>query len=275
MEIAVALRSGPNLTNFRSEALGQGAEALGHKVRRVERAEIVKGADLLIQTGFNASTALTSAIEAGIPYIIMEASPFRMTSIFDYVSYGYNGLAGGSWAPPPPDEERWHPPLQPEKTEGGIMIIGQKPTDHSLRGSDHVAWIEQKRRELPEAVFRPHPLMVPPDTLERIEEALEPIKEVHIYSSTVGVDAFLAGCQVRADTDLSWYGRADEDREAKAHRLAWRHFATHELSTEAGAQEILRGYEEAAARAAEGKIEHPRGKVDGTAICERYYQLGL
>lgn len=275
MKIVVALRSGLNATNPRSEALAKGAEALGHKVRRVERAEIVKGADLLIQTGFAASNALMSQIDAGKPYIIMEASPFRMKSVFEYTSYGYNGLAGGSWAPPPPEEERWYPPIQPEKTEGGILIVGQKPTDHSLRGSDHVRWIEEKRRLLPEADFRPHPLMAPPDSMERIEEALARYREVHIYTSTVGVDAFLAGCKVCATSDLSWYGRADEAREQKAHRLSWRHFSIPEMATPAGAEEALRGYDEAAARAAQGLREVPRGKIDGISICEKYYRSEL
>ena len=161
MKIAVALRDGPNLTNPRSECLIGPLEAEGHEVKRIGRGEVVKGADLLIQTGFAGSRALKSMIDQRLPYIIMEAPFWRdYYDVHASSSWGYNGLAGGAWAPSPPDEERPKPELKPMKAgTGPTIIIGQKPTDHSLRGSDHVKWILDVRSEVPEADFRPHPLM--------------------------------------------------------------------------------------------------------------------
>ena len=253
MRIVAGLRSGPNLTNVRTEALIGPLEEAGHQVEKVGRNEVVKGADLYVQTGFARSAALMSQIDAGLPYIIMEAPFWRD---FYYVhgvsSWGYNGLAGGAWVPDPPDKERDKPDLLPVKTgTGPTIVIGQKPTDHSLRGSDHVKWLMDVRSELPEADFRPHPLMVPPGTLEDISTVLERYHKVVCYTSTVGADALLAGCEVRADHPAC-IARGVTDREQWLHDL---------------------GYDEARERARLGGMEIPRPKVDGKSVEKAYYAI--
>jgi len=272
MKVVVGLRPQPNKTNMRSEALGTALEGAGHSVRYALRGDLVKGVDLYIQTGFAASRALESAIEAQIPYIIMEASPFRDLDINEYSSWGYNGLQGGAWRPSVPQEERPKPDLQPEHG-GGQVIIGQKPTDHSLRGSDHVEWICAKRLALPEADFRPHPLMVMEGTQEPIAVALQRYGEVFTYSSTVGVDAVVAGCKAYADSEQSLLRYYRGDREEFLHELSWFQALHSEYSSLV--PYIVSGYEEAHARMAQGQIEHPREKVDGAAVCEQYYRTRL
>jgi hypothetical protein len=274
MKIAVALRSGPNQTNVRSECIIPALIAAGHDVEIVDRAEVVKGADLLIQTGFAGSNALRSQIDARMPYIIMEAPFWRdYYDVHASSSWGYNGLAGGAWAPSPPDEDRPKPELKPMKAgTGPTIIIGQKPTDHSLRGSNHVKWITDVRAEIPEADFRPHPLMVSQGSLEPISEVLRRYVKVVTYTSTVGCEALVEGCQVRADhrTNLA-YGVGPGHRGEWHHGLSWRQ-STHD-SFGALVPYILSGYEEARDRANRGLVEHPREKVRDTAQEQAYYKL--
>jgi hypothetical protein len=274
MRIVAALRDGPNLTNVRTEGLIAGLEEHGHSVTRCGRGEIVEGADLLIQTGFAGSNALLSQIGSGKPYIVMEAPFWR-----DYYdahaasSWGYNGLAGGAFAPSPPDEERPKPELMPVKAgTGPTIIIGQKPTDHSLRGSNHVEWILNVKAELPEADFRPHPLMVPPNSLEPISSILERYKTVVTFTSTVGCEALVAGCEVRADGRESLaYGVGEQSRPRWHHDLSWRQ--AENFGFGALVPYILSGYDEARALAEEGKMEVPRAKVNNISIQQAYNKL--
>jgi hypothetical protein len=274
MRIAVALRSGPNLTNPRSECLIPALEALGHRVDRIDRGEVVKGADLLIQTGFAGSNALRSQIDNELPYLIMEAPFWRdFYDVHEASSWGYNGLAGGAYAPQAPNDERPRPPLKPMKAGAGpTIIIGQKPTDHSLRGSNHVEWIRSVRAEIPSADFRPHPLMVPSDTLEPIATVLERYVQVVTYTSTVGCEALVAGCQVRADhgSNLTC-GVTDEYRADWHHGLSWRQ-STHDTFGEL-VPHILSGYDEARSRARLGVVEEPRERVRDKRIEQEYYKL--
>jgi hypothetical protein len=264
MKIAVHLRDGHNRTNIRSESFAEGAKALGHEVVLMSRGDPSPDADLVVQTAFNASAALRSAVEHRQPYLIMEASPFRtMHSLEAYSSYGYNGLAGGAYRPKAPDDLRPCPSQAPAQTVGKTLIIGQKPTDHSLRGSDHVAWIEEKLAEYPEAILRHHPLMVP--TEDTIEEALQNVSKLITYTSTTAVDGRFAGCEVVIDGKGSW-------GELSTHDASWAVFSHQELLTERAVQHILTGYEEARELAQQGLVEIPRGKLDGQAISERYHK---
>jgi len=268
MKVAGHLRAGPNKTNRRTESLCTALSDYGLEVVYSERGVPVHDADLVVQTGFARSEALLDAIEREVPYIIMEASPFRTLDINEYSSWGYNGLAGGAWRPDPPSEERWKPELKPIH-DGDTLIIGQKPTDHSLRGSDHVKWLLERFEEYPQGRFRPHPLMVAPDSLIDLESDLASAGLVVTYTSTAGVDARIAGCRVRVDGRGSFAGNGDGDREEWLHRLSW-YQAKHEDYKEL-IPYILSGYDEALARAENGDQEIPRGRVDGPAICQRYY----
>jgi len=258
---------------MRSEALTDALGAKGHQIIRKGRDETIhKDADLYVQTGFAPSTGLLSAIERRIPYIIMEAPVFRSFDLDTHSSWGYNGLQGGAWHPPTPEEERDKPELQPSHG-GAKLIIGQKPTDHSLRGSDHVEWIRTKRLALPEADFRPHPLMVPRASLEPIESVLGAYGEVFTYSSTVGVDAVVAGCKAYADSEYSLLRYYTGSREDFTHELSW--WQAHHSGYNQLIEYILSGYAEAKDRISRGLCEIPTGRVNGQSIQQRYHQLVL
>jgi hypothetical protein len=157
------------------------------------------------------------------------------------------------------------------KTEGGILIIGQKPTDKSLRGADHVRWIEEKLQEYPDGVFRGHPLMEPGQV--SLDSQIAEARKVVTYTSTTAVEAAIAGCEVQVDGHGSWWSPFEgESREDTLHRLAWSAFTHNDYSRPTTASWIASGYEEAAERAKAGKVEVPMEKVDGQSICERYYQ---
>ena len=246
---------------------------MGHSVESIDRNQDAD-CDLLIQTGFAGTRALLSQIDKLKPYIIMEAPFFREGgALATHSSWGYNGLQGGAYRPTPPEETRWHPtPRELPEEATKDLIVGQKPTDHSLRGSDHVEWILSKRLLLPEADFRPHPLMEPSNTMVSIESALRLYRRVFIYTSTVGVDALLAGCEVHASNGCSLVGVEGDERtrEEILHDLSWGQ-ASHLRYNELG-EHILRGYGEARENARRGLFERPRGKIDGAAICEQYYR---
>lgn len=274
MRIAVALRSGPNQTNVRSECIIPALEDAGHKVVIIERGEVDKGADLLIQTGFAGSNALREQIDSWRPYIVMEAPFWRdYYDVHEASSWGYNGLAGGAWVPEAPDEERHRPPLEPMKSgTGPTIIIGQKPTDHSLRGDNHVEWIRSVKAEIPSADFRPHPLMVPHGSLEPISEVLKRYRTVVTYTSTVGCEALVQGCEVRADHRCNLaYGVDPEWRDEWHRGLSWRQ-STHDTFGEL-VPYMLSGYDEARERAQVGVFEHPREKIRDLAQEMAYYEL--
>jgi hypothetical protein len=272
MEISVHLRGGDNVTDMRTVALAKGISYLPHTVRVRSRGESAAGADLVVQTGFARSAALVDAIERGIPYLIMEAPCFR--DIYDVElasNFTYNGFQGGGTRPKAGKEPRKAPELQELRTEGSTLIMAQKPTDHSLRGSDHIAWLQEKLNEYPEAELRHHPIMVPPGHNEPIAVALSKCKRAITYTSTTAIDSGIAGCQTICEHPASegWRGG---DREEWLHRLSWSTFTHSELGTDDVAAYILTGYEEAKANASEGLQEIPREKEDGAAICRRYYR---
>lgn len=264
MRISVHLRSEPSATNVRCRGLAYGLAEAGHTVVYSPRREYTKGVDLVIQAGFNATTALRGAIDDGIPYLIMEAPPFRTLCPWEeWSSFGYNGLAGGATRPDPLDAPRPTPGRLPPKIQGSTLIIGQKPTDHSLRGSDHIRWLEEKQVQYPDARIRHHPIMLPSD--ETIEEALLDVKRVITYTSTVSVDARFAGCEVIIDGSGSWGLLSDRALSYAAYHhddYFHKHVGLY----------VLSGYDEAADRAKNGLVEIPRKKVDGRAICQQYYQ---
>ena len=274
MHISVHYRLGPNKTNMRSECIAKGFEALGHDVTYHDRATSVNS-DLVVQTAFHASNCLRDAIDRQVPYLIMEAGPFRsLTKLENVSSWGYNGLAGGAWRPPVPEEARSCPVVEPMKTEGGILIMGQVPTDHSLRGTDHVAWLAAKFAEYPEAQYRGHPRMEPGQA--SLASALEEALQVITYTSTSAVEAAVAGCEVKVEGPGSWWSPYDgESREETIHRLSWYVFTHDEYTRTAPTAWIISGYEEAKARMEAGQREIPREKVNGQAISAGYHQLAI
>jgi len=229
--------------------------------------------DLLVQAGFHATPALRQCIAMRRPYIIVEEPLWRPNPEFSMVSasFGYNGLTGGDWHPKAPPHERPHPLLMPMKDfgDGSIVVYGQKPNDHSLRGDDHVAWIKRMRAELPDAEFRHHPLMSA-KVQEPLDDVLDRSYMAVTYSSTVGAEALIAGLISHPHCQQSTAYRIT-DREQWIHDLSWHNFTLEEFATPKVAKYILSGFQEAWDRAERGLQEHPRGRVNKQAIMMRYY----
>lgn len=271
LEVSVHIRGGTNRTDMRSLAFATGLESSGHTVTYRSRGERSQGDDLVVQTGFARSEAILGAIEQEVPYLIMEAPVFRdFYDINKASNFTYNGLAGGGTRPIPGTEPRPHPPLHQGYGEG-TLIIGQKPTDHSLRGADHIQWIKDKLVEYPDAAFRHHPLMVMPGDQVSLDAALANAGRVVTWNSTAGVDALFAGCRVIVEGPGSEV-RPGEPRVEAAHRLSWSTFTHDELVSLPVVHTILEGYEEAEANAKAGLQEIPRERVNGRAVCQRYYR---
>jgi hypothetical protein len=272
VKVSIHLKPHKTSTNMRSQRLGELLEEGGHEVIWTTRDFEVPNTDLTIQTCFAPSVAIKDAIAKKIPFLVMEAPYFR--SFYDKnesAAWGYNGLAGGSWRTAPPEEKRPHPELQPMKTEGKTLIIGQKPTDLSLRGSDHVQWLKDRFEEFPDADFRPHPLMVwPKESMPSIEEALVGYKDIITYNSTVGVDATIAGCTVRVDGPCSLAPAKGVSREEWIHDLSWAQATYKDFG--ALVENILDGYEEARDRMQAGKHELAQVRANGRTIQEEYYK---
>lgn len=272
LKVTVALRSGENKTNRRSLALAQGLYLAGCQIKEISRAQQVPKCDLLIQTGFSPSESLKSAISEGIPYLIAEAPVFRdMYDVDGASNFTYCGLAGGGYRPPAPQEERRKPALEPLKTTGGTLIIGQKPTDHSLRGSDHVQWLLDKQQEYPTARLRQHPLMVNPEELPPLEYDLSNCRKAITYTSTTCIEAYAMGLEIVAEGLGSEY-RDDISREELFHELSWSTFTHSELRARDVGRHIKSGYAQALEMAKAGNQEQPREKLDGKSVCERYYR---
>ncbi len=272
MKIVCGVRQADSVTNFRALCFTEGFLAAGHKVIYASRTTALPECEVYIQAGFVGCRSLRDAIERKIPYIIGEMPAFRQEDQYDsnhdhlQVSYQWNGLQGGGWYTPAPDEPRPHPVLQPvRQSDESVLIIGQKGNDMSLRGSDHHSWLREKLAEYPDAEFRPHPLMVS-KPLEPLKEQLARTDRVITYTSTVGVDAQIAGCWSYPE---HWGSMAYHVyfREVWIHSLSWCNFTIEEAKQAFCGEHILSGYEEAKSRMERFLYETPRGKYT-----EKFYE---
>ena len=251
-------------TNRRAFLVGESLRNVWAECSRHNRDEALPAdVDLIVQTGFAPTVALTDAISRRIPYILAECPVFRHDPEINYnnwVSWGYNGLCGTAFHPPAPSEELWKPELLPAKTEGPTIIFAQKPNDRSLRGHDHSAWIVDKLEEYPDAEFRPHPLMTTAQQ-EPIVDALDRCHRAITYSSTAGAEALLRGCISLPEHPGSW-GYNVYDREEWLHERSWHGFPDQQfLGDERIGKYILSGYNNARERAKAGLVEMPRPKI--------------
>lgn len=262
LKVSVHLRHHPGATNFRARAVAAGLAAAGATVVELHRAvRPCPDADLVIQTGLQASQAMRVAIEEGIPYIIAECPAYRHIPQINndtWVSWGYGGLMGGAWHPEAPKATLWKPRLKPIKRSGEQVIFCQKSNDHSLRGGNHDAWIEKKLIEWPDAIVRPHPLMWK-DELEPVADVLRRCYHAITYSSTAGVEALIEGCVSHPE---HWGSSAYNvfDRRKWWHELSYQHFTKEMMASKPVGQHIISGFEEARARAQAGQQEFPRDK---------------
>jgi len=273
MKVTVLLRPNDGITNDRCRAVGEGL-ASRCKVNYSTRSDwLQEQPDLLVQAGFHATLPLREQLEQRRPFLIIEEPLWRPNPEFSQVaaSFGYNGLTGGDWHPPSPEHERPHPLLMPMKGmgDGACVVFGQKPNDHSLRGSDHVAWLKAKLAAFPEAEFRHHPLMCA-HTQEPLDDVLDRSSVAITYSSTVGAEALIAGCVSNPNCRQSTAYNVT-DREQWIHDLSWHNFTLEEFATPKVAKYILSGFQEAWARCQNDNVERPRGRVNKQEIMMRYY----
>lgn len=177
---------------------------------------------------------------------------FKWTSMS--LGGGLNGA--GVFRGPFGDWSRWHDNfghlMQPHvERDGYILIMGQVPTDMSLRGlNPHQLWFgmaEAYKSQGYDVVFRPHPL-APNERVPGVRslpagplsDALAGAKCVVTINSNSGVDAVLAGIPtISLDRrSMAWDVTAHEpripdlgDRSKWAGALAWKQWRDHEISS--------------------------------------------
>ena len=265
LRVSMHLRDGENKTNLGAVALATGLELAGAEIVKLSRTQpLAPGADIMLQTGFGGTVPIRQAIAEGIPYLMAEAPAYRHLSkivVEEWVSYGWGGLMGGAYHTPAPSIPRWAPELKPMKTSGATIIFAQKRSDHSLRGVDHDVWLREMLALYPEAEFRPHPLMCPPDAVqEPIRDVLKRCYQAITYTSTAGAEALIEGCVSNAAHPGSSAYRV-KDRREWLHQLSWQNFPMVYAATRQIGKHILEGYEMAKWRAEVGLQEHPREKL--------------
>jgi hypothetical protein len=177
---------------------------------------------------------------------------------FAWTSIGWNGLNGRAEFPGYPDDggARFRAlgiPLRPLRPAGDYaLIVGQVPGDAALQGRDLGPWYaaQAARAWGVPCRFRPHPLAArrgPVHTVANaprldgdLAESLARAAIVVTFNSNVGVDAMLAGKPVTCDDPGSMiHGVAPADREAWAHRLAWRQWSLDEIRSGAALEGVV------------------------------------
>ena len=231
-------------------------------------------ATLLVQWGFKKTTALASAIDAKIPFVIIDLGYFDEYRL-DRFSVSINGLHGLSM--PLHGVHDWparpHPRIQAWR-EGGdtVVIVGQMPGDAALRGLNVDAWMHKTAQEAVAAFGKPalkrvHPKMLndwePP--LPSLDTTFDDTYVYVTYTSTAAVQTVLAGCHTIAQhpassafgitpnrmTRLSMPGRA-----AWAHELSHREYSmTDSDDLDAAAEYIIKGFEQGLGPAALGNVD--------------------
>lgn len=186
---------------------------------------------------------------------------------FAWTSLAWNGLNGLAEFPhveATADRFEENFTMQPWKTGGDyVLIMGQVPGDQSLRGMDLMPWYgqvamnAQTAYEMP-VMFRQHPLSLPrgrqrprytQPSVGSLQEALDGAAVVVTFNSNSAVDAVVAGVpSVALDRgsmawDVSAHRLGDirrPDREAWAHRLAWRQWIIGEIEDGTALNHVLK-----------------------------------
>jgi hypothetical protein len=237
------------------QAMAEGLKALGVEVHFALSASTVK-TRYASCWGWRIGKELQ---ERGKHVLVMErgyvGDRFRLTSL------GWNGLNGFATFPEYPDDggERFRAhggKIEPWRPGGKyILILGQVPTDASLRGAkidqDYLLWANRLSHihGLP-VYFRPHPDLakrginqtVPGTTLSMgtLREALEGALFTVCYNSNSAVDSVLAGVPCVTMDAGSMASKVTSskletlllpDREPWAHALAWKQWSIEEIAS--------------------------------------------
>ena len=206
--------------------------------------------------------------EKELHYLVMERWFFG--GDFEHISLGYDGLNGQADfcnANSPPDRWEPHKHLMKPWNPGGeyVLLIGQVPGDNSCSHVNIQQWYVEsvmKARAIQDlpVVFRHHPKYqnpVIPCGIEVMDGSLEDCLKgaacVITFSSTVGVDALLAGKPVVAADPISmaWplAGHNVEeippvlDRQQWAYDLAYTQWTEQEIRTGAAWIHLRQKYE--------------------------------
>lgn len=229
---------------------------------------------LLVHWGFKATPALSSAIAAGIPFVILDRGYFEPNRV-DRVSISFNGHHGLSMPVDVLDRPPRPAPQYHEWRSDGeyVLVCGQVEDDASLRGIDVDAWMNRVAGAAIDAlgmpvIKRPHPKQLQPwerGTLPSWDKALAGAAVCVTYSSTMGVQAVLAGVPTVAMHKASpAYSMASPSlairkpagRAAWVHTLSWREYdLTDGADTAVAAQYIRDAYPAVAKAAAAGEFD--------------------
>jgi len=177
------------------------------------------------------------------PLIIVERGFVKRE---DYYMVGFNDINGRANYPHDWDcpDDRWKElgiTLKPWGVGEETLIIGQVPWDTSCQHMPHAEWIHgiakilRNKFKQERIVFRPHPLQPNAvitdsllvdfiDTGRPLAEAIRAAKMVVTFSSTVGVDATIAGrrCTVSDQTSMVYDLWIQDDKSPE--RRPWAHW---------------------------------------------------
>lgn len=177
-----------------------------------------------------------------------------------YTSLAWNGLNGYGDFPEYPDDGgarfRSMAEMKPWK-EGGeyVLLMGQVPGDASLKGRNLMPWYSEAAMQAQSAYEMPVKFRAHPQALKRgirqrpnytepsdgtLEQALDGAAVVVAWNSNASVDAVLAGvATVTMDKgSMAWGVTAHRigdiarpNRNAWAHRLAWKQWTIDEIAS--------------------------------------------
>lgn len=186
--------------------------------------------------------------------LIMERA--YLADRFHWVSLGWNGLNGRAAWPQIDSRSRWEQHfahlMQPWrfKPDGYALILGQVPTDASVRHISYLGWAAQTAENLRRAGyqvrFRPHPrsaYAIPGNVRDistaSLAEDLDGARFTVSFNSNSGVDSVLAGVpSITADIgSMAWDVSSHQlltpeltpDRINWAARLAWKQWLPDEI----------------------------------------------
>ena len=214
MEITIHYSSSLSHQIQWANALFKGFKSHGESVRVVKGYEPTE-CDLAVFWGH--SRVKDRIIQAVRHYLVMERWYYGPD--FQQISLGFDGLNGRAnflnQDSPPDRREKWGPELKPWSPEGDYyLVVGQVQADNSCNHVNMRAWYDAKiedlrqRYDLP-VVFRPHPKALAQTVKgahvsnNTLEVDLAGAKGVGTFSSTVGVDALIAGKPVLAYDPIS------------------------------------------------------------------------
>lgn len=237
---------------------------------------VPEGTTLFVQWGFKLTVALLSAIDARIPFVIIDLGYFDGSRLRRF-SISINGLHGLSMPVKGIDKlpPRWHPEIK-DWQEGGefVVVYGQLPSDAAVRGVNIETWMHKTARECVAVFGKPARKRLHPKMLNVWEPPLTPLEQTFeetflavTWTSGVAVQTVLAGvptvtCHPASPAwdvtphILERYTRLEISRELWAHRLSHREYDLYDdKDLDRAVGYIIRAYPQATREAAVGNVD--------------------